>query len=158
MRFKSFICKYLSFERKYIQNNRQQKSFHLEMTFVNVSFQIIMSFLLTNFTNSTFVQGERRSQVYLDYAEPQPNVCWKRTFPLSQMGRVQTCLNILPRRENVATSNIHRGAPFQCAPMPEIVFIIPKQIFPSCLIIFIICAEKVCYKLCNMYYKVCNMC
>ena len=75
MRFKSFICKYLSFERKYIQNNRQQKSFHLEMTFVNVSFQIIMSFLLTNFTNSTFVQGERRSQVYLDYAEPQPNVC-----------------------------------------------------------------------------------
>ena len=22
-----------------------------------------------------FVQGERRSQVYLDYAEPQPNVC-----------------------------------------------------------------------------------
>ena len=36
----------------------------------------------------TFVQGESRSQVYLDYAEPQPNVCWKRTknplhyFPL----------------------------------------------------------------------------
>ena len=48
------------------------------------------------------------------------------------------------------TSNIHRGAPFRCAPMPEIVFIIPKQIFPSCLIVFIICAEKVCYKVCNM--------
>ena len=36
----------------------------------------------------TFVHGESRSQVYLDYAEPQPNVCWKRTkypqhyFPL----------------------------------------------------------------------------
>ena len=45
-----------------------------------------------------------------------------------------------------------------CNTMPEIVFIIPKQIFPSCLIIFIVCAEKVCYKLCNMYYKVCNMC
>ena len=51
------------------------------------------------------------------------------------------------------TSNIHL-----CAPMPEIVFIIPKQIFTFCLIVFIICAEKVCYKLCNMYYKVCNMC
>ena len=24
------------------------------------------------------MQGESRSQVYLDYAEPQPNVCWKR--------------------------------------------------------------------------------
>ena len=50
--------------------------------------------------------------------------------------------------------NVERG----CLTIRKIVFIIPKQIFPSCLIVFIICAEKVCYKVCNMYYKVCNMC
>ena len=39
-----------------------------------------------------------------------------------------------------------------------LISIIPGQIFLLCLKRFIICAEKVCYKLCNMYYKLCNMC
>ena len=30
--------------------------------------------------------------------------------------------------------------------------------FPNPALFFTICAEKVCYKLANMYYKVCNMC
>ena len=30
--------------------------------------------------------------------------------------------------------------------------------FSKSVIVFTICAEKVCYKLANMYYKVCNMC
>ena len=33
-----------------------------------------------------------------------------------------------------------------------------KQIFPKSVIIFTLCAEIVCYKVCNTYYKLCNMC
>ena len=33
-----------------------------------------------------------------------------------------------------------------------------EQIFPFCLIFFTICAEKVCYKLCNTCYKLSNTC
>ena len=39
-----------------------------------------------------------------------------------------------------------------------LISIILGQIFLLCLKRFIICAEKVCYKLCNMYYKLSNMC
>ena len=39
-----------------------------------------------------------------------------------------------------------------------LISIISGQIFLLCLKCFIICAEKVCYKVCNMYYKLCNMC
>ena len=31
-----------------------------------------------------------------------------------------------------------------------------KQIFPNPEQIFTICAEKVCYKVCNKHYKLCN--
>ena len=31
-----------------------------------------------------------------------------------------------------------------------------KLFFPFYMILFTICAEKVCYKVCNMYYKLCN--
>ena len=33
----------------------------------------------------------------------------------------------------------------------------PREIAPKSVIFFTICAEKFCYKACNMYYKVCNM-
>ena len=36
-------------------------------------------------------------------------------------------------------------------------FAIPETFLPKSLIFFTICAEKVCYKVCNMCYKVCNM-
>ena len=37
-------------------------------------------------------------------------------------------------------------------------FLVPKQIFPSCLIIFSPCADNFYYKLSNKRYKLCNMC
>ena len=40
----------------------------------------------------------------------------------------------------------------------EIIFTNPVKNLPKSVIVFIICAEKVCYKVCNAYYKVCNTC
>ena len=40
----------------------------------------------------------------------------------------------------------------------EIFFTNPVKNLPKSVIVFIICAEKVCYKVCNACYKVCNTC
>ena len=48
--------------------------------------------------------------------------------------------------------------PYPSAPIARrIFFALPEIICPACLTFFTICAEIVCYKLANMYYKVCNM-
>ena len=43
-------------------------------------------------------------------------------------------------------------------PVDMLISIISGQFFLLCLDCFIICAEKVCFIPCNMYYKLCNMC
>ena len=40
----------------------------------------------------------------------------------------------------------------------QIFFAIRKKIFPKPVIVFTICAEKVCYKVSNTCYKLCNTC
>ena len=40
----------------------------------------------------------------------------------------------------------------------ELFFTVTEKGFAIPVIFFTLCAEKVCYKLCNMYYKLANMC
>ena len=44
------------------------------------------------------------------------------------------------------------------ATITEIFLISSVMFFPFCLIFFTICAEKVCYKICNGRYKLSNTC
>ena len=51
--------------------------------------------------------------------------------------------------------------PTPCLPArisKQIIFAKSLNFFPCSVIFFTIYAEKVCYKLANMYYELCNMC
>ena len=48
--------------------------------------------------------------------------------------------------------------PMTAATITEIIFLSSVIFFAFCLIFFTICAEKVCYKLCNGRYKLSNTC
>ena len=52
--------------------------------------------------------------------------------------------------------NSLRFSAYPLRSLRRIFFAIRKKIFPKPVIVFTICAEKVCYKVSNTCYKVCN--